>query len=133
MTDASTAIAAAPLVAVLQPFLTAVATTLIGVAVPLACAKFAQWTGFAFQAAAVERLTAEAQTEAGAAIAEAGDNLSSRAIPVGHPIVVAAAARIVKTLPSVMAAAGVTPEGVARMVAGEIGKLQVLAPAPTRA
>lgn len=129
MTDTATAIAAAPLVAALQPFLTAVATTLIGVAVPFACAKFAEWTGFAFQAAAIQRLTAEAQTEAGVAIAEAGDNLASRAIPVGHPIVVAAAARIVATLPTVMVAAGVTPASVARMVAGEIGKLQAQTPA----
>lgn len=132
MPDPASAIAVAPIISAVQPFLTAVATTLIGIAVPIACAKFAQWTGFSFQTAAVQRLTAEAQTEAGAAIAEAGDNLASRSIPIGHPIVVDAASRIVATLPAVMKAAGVTPDGVARMVAGEIGKLQVQAQPPVK-
>ena len=43
------------------------------------------------------------------------------------PMVAAAATRIAASLPDAMAAAGLTPDAVARLVAGEIGKLQVLA------
>jgi hypothetical protein len=131
MTDTQTAIAAAPFVAAFQPFVTAIATTIVGAAVTFAAAQFAKWTGVALQASYVETLRKAAETEAGAAVAEAADNLAAREIPLASPIVAAAARRIADALPGAMKSAGVTPEGVARLVAGEIGKLQARAtPAP---
>jgi hypothetical protein len=129
MTDSSTAIAAAPFVVALQPILTAAATTIVGAAVTFAVALFAKYTGVTLQASYVETLRGAAETEAGAAVAEAADNLAGRSIPVDSPIVVAAAARIGAGLPDFMKAAGVTPDDVARLVAGEIGKLQAQTPA----
>jgi hypothetical protein len=129
MTDTSTAISAAPLIAAVQPVIAAIATTIVGMAVTFAAARFAKWTGVTLQASYVETLRKAAETEAGAAVAEAADNLAAREIPLASPIVAAAARRIVDALPDAMKGAGVTPEGVARLVAGEIGKLQARAAA----
>jgi hypothetical protein len=124
MTDAATTIAAAPLVGALEPIIAATAAAIIGAIVPLAYALLHKWTGIAIQQAALDRLTAAAKTEAATLIVEASDNLAQRAIPVGSSTIARAAAHVEAALPDVMSAAGVTPDTLARLVAGELGKLQ---------
>ncbi len=70
------------------------------------------------------RVASAAANEAGALVAAASDNLATRSIPVGSPMVADAARRIQSALPGVMNATGLTTTDVAAMVAGEIGKLQ---------
>jgi hypothetical protein len=124
MTNAAITIAAAPLAAALEPFIAAVVTAIIGAFVPLAYLAFHRWTGIVIQQAALDRLTAAAKTEAAALVLAAEDNFASQAIPVGSKIIAGAAAQVEASLPDVMSTAGVTPDGLARLVAGELGKLQ---------
>ena len=129
MSDASTLVPAAPAVAALAPIAQAIVATVVSGAVTFGVALFTRWTGLTVQAAYADALRNAAQTEAGALVAEAADNLASRAIPVTSPAVAAAAARIAATLPKAAKALGVTPDSLARLVAGEIGKLQAQATA----
>ncbi len=124
MSDSSIMLSVAPAVSAVAPILQAVVATVVSGAVTLGVALFTRWTGVTVRAAYTDALRAAAQTEAGALIAEATDNLSKTSIPVTSPAVAEAAARIAATLPQAMQAVGMTPEGLSRLVAGEIGKLQ---------
>ena len=129
MSDSSTVISAAPAVNALAPLLQAVVATVVSGAVAFGVALFTRWTGVTVEAAYAETLRKAAATEAGVLVAEAADNLSSRSIAVTSPAVAAAAARISAALPEAMNAVGMSPEALARLVAGEIGKLQAQATA----
>jgi hypothetical protein len=129
VTDPTSAIAAAPVVEALRPIISAVATTMAGVAVTFAVALLRRWTGVTMQSTYVDSIRQAAQTEAGVLIAEAADNLSSRSIPVASPAIAAAATRIAAAMPEAMKAVGMTPDTLQRLVAGEIGKLQAQATA----
>ena len=129
MTDSSTVISAAPAVTALAPLLQAVVATVVSGAVTFGVALFTRWTGVTVQSAYAESLRQAAATEAGVLVAEAEDNLSSRSIAVTSPAVAEAAARIAAALPEAMQAVGMTPDALARLVAGEIGKLQAQATA----
>lgn len=127
MTDPTSAIPAAPIVDALRPIISAVVTTIVGIAVTFGVALLTKWTGVTLQSTYVDSIRQAAQTEAGVLIAEAADNLSSRSIPVTSPAIAAAAARIAAAMPEAMKAAGMTPDALKRLVAGEIGKLQAQA------
>jgi hypothetical protein len=129
MPDSSTVLSAAPAVAALAPIVRALVATIASGAVTFGVALFTRWTGVNVQAAYADTLRRAAQTEAGVLVAEATDNLSSRSITVTSPTVAAAASRIAADLPEAMAAVGMTPEALSRLVAGEIGKLQAQATA----
>lgn len=121
-------IAAAPLVAVVTPIVVQVASAIVALAVAWAASRFHAMTGATIQAAALARITAAAQSEAGALIAAAGDNLATKSIPVGSVDVARIANKIAGDLPNEMAKIGLPPNivaaRVATIVAGEIGKLQ---------
>ena len=127
MTNSISAVAAAPVVDALRPIISTVVTTIAGLAVTFGVALLSRWTGVTLQSTYVDSLRQAAQTEAGVLVAEAADNLSSRSIPVGSPAIAAAAARIAAAMPGAMKAAGMTQDGLSRLVAGEIGKLQAQA------
>jgi hypothetical protein len=127
MTNSTSVIAAAPIVDALRPIISAVVTTIIGLAVTFGVALLSRWTGVALQSTFVDSLRQAAQTEAGVLVAEAADNLSSRSIPVASPAVAAAANRIAAAMPEAVKAVGMTPDALGRLVAGEIGKLQAQA------
>jgi hypothetical protein len=129
MTDSASTIAAGPIVEALRPAITAVVTTMVGVAVTFGAALLKRWTGVTLQSTYVDSLRQAAQTEAGILVAEAADNLSSRSITVTSPAITAAAARIAAAMPEAVRGAGKTPEDLGRLVAGEIGKLQAHATA----
>jgi len=124
MSDPTALIAAAPLVDALAPIVVQVASAVIAIAITWAAARFSKATGIQIQAGALNRITAAAQSEAGALIATAGDNLATKSIPVWSPTVAGIADKLAANLPAEMKAAGLTPDHVATIVAGEIGKLQ---------
>ena len=124
MTDTATAVAAAPFVAALQPYLTAAATAIVGAAVTLAAGAIRKWTGLKVSQANVDAIRAAAQDEAGKAVAAAADNLATVKIDVGSPVVTAAADAIAARLPDLLKSSGVSPAALDHMIAGEIGRLQ---------
>ena len=125
MTDSTTAIAAAPLVADLAPY----ALALLPVVIAWGVAEFRKFTGIQVSAGAVDKLDALAHAEAGALIAASPTNLAGVAIPVGSAIFAAAANRIIAAAPSILADTGLTPDAVAAMVAGHLGAMQAGMPA----
>jgi hypothetical protein len=124
MTDASTAIAAGPIVEALQPFITAVVTTVVGAFAAIALTTWNRWLGIKTTSDQKDAISKAAATEAGVLVAEASDNLAGRSINVANPAVAAAASRVAAAVPAAIAATGITPADVARVVTGEIGKLQ---------
>jgi hypothetical protein len=136
MSDPTAVVAAAPLVAAFVPIVVQVAGAVIAGAIAWAAARFSKATGVQLRASALTRITAAAQSEAGALIAEAGDNLAMKSIPVGSSTVAAIANKLATNLPAEMKTAGLTPAHVATIVAGEIGKMQASmtsVPAPAAA
>jgi hypothetical protein len=127
--DAASTIPAAPIVETLRPIISAVVTTIVGVAVTFGVALLKRWTGVTLRSAYVDSLRQAAQTEAGVLVAEAADNLSSRSITVTSPAIAAAGTRIAAAMPEAVRALGKSPEDIGRLVAGEIGKLQACATA----
>ena len=124
MTDTAPAIDVGAIVEALRPIISAVVTTIVGVAVTFGVALLKRWAGVSLQSAYVDSIRQAAQTEAGVLVAEAADNLSSRSISVTSPAIAAAAAHIAAAMPDAVRAVGKTPEDLSRLVAGEIGKLQ---------
>jgi hypothetical protein len=126
MSDTSTAIAAAQIVAALQPYMIAAATTIIGGAIAVGVALLRKFTGIVLQQAFTDRLERAAATEAGKVVAAAADNLAKVQINVGSKVVADAANNILssKTFERAIEATGMTPTRMAAMIAGEIGKLQ---------
>lgn len=123
MSDPST-ISAAPIVTVVAPYLVQLAMVLIPIAVAWLANEFRRRTGVQVQQAALDKIDATAEAEAGALIAAAANNLATDQIKVGSPIVASIALRMAAALPKELAAAGLTSDAVATMVAGKIGKLQ---------
>lgn len=126
MTDVS----AAPLVADIQPYVTALVTAVIPIAVGYGAFLLKRWTGYAATQADLATVSAVAQTKAGQMVAAASDNLAGRSITVNSPAVLSAARAMGEEMPRVVAAMGLTPGKLAEIVAGEVGKLQAKA-APT--
>jgi hypothetical protein len=119
-----TAVAAAPFVAVLQPYLTAIATALVGGAITFGAAAVRKWTGYQIDAANLAAIKAAASTEAGKAVAAADSSFATAKIDVGSNVVQDAAEAIARRMPALIQAAGVSPDEIEHLVAGEIGKLQ---------
>jgi len=126
MTDTATAIAAAPFIALIEPYAVAIASAVMPILIGVAVNAFSKWTGVKIDAAHEAKIEAACATEAGKMIAAASDNLATKQIDVGSTPVLAAATKIMSAehLQAAIAATGATPERIAAIVAGEIGKLQ---------
>ena len=137
MTDPATAVAAAPIVAWLQPYILA----LVAAAIPaLGTVVFAglKGVGIAVASAYQTQIEAACSNEAGKLVAAALDNLAGKSITVSSPGVAAAANAIVKAsspvLSKAVAATGLTPELAASIIVGQIGRLQAqMSPVPPAA
>jgi|SRR5208337_867558 len=121
-----TAIAAAPLVALAEPYIAAIATAVVPVLIGIAVQAFARWAGVKVDAAYQAKIEAACATEAGKMIAAASDNLATKQIDVGSNIVARSVDKIMDAehLQDALRATGASPERVAAIVVGEIGKLQ---------
>ncbi len=124
MTDTSSAVAAAPLVAAVAPYIVALAGIAVPALVGWGLAEVRKLTGIQVQKAASDTLDAMIEDEVGALVAAASDNLATTSIHIGSPLVAAIANKIVTAAPDVLAQAGVSPTAVAGMALGEIGKWQ---------
>ncbi len=122
MTD--TAIAAAPFIALAQPYAVAIAGVLVPALIGWGVNEFSKWTGVKIDAALEAKVQAAAGTEAGQLIAAASDNLATAKIHVGSPVVASAASNIAEKMPNILKALGLDEGHVKAMVAGEVGKLQ---------
>jgi len=129
----SESISAAPFVYALAPYVAPIAQLAIVALVGWGVSEVKKYTGFAMSDATVAGLKSAAATEAGALIAASETNLAGQSITVNSPMVVAAAARIAASVPGGLEAFGLTPDHVAHIVAGEIGKLQPPAPVVAKA
>lgn len=133
MAQTSDTISVAPFVGYFTPFVVAVANALIALLIGWAATLYQRMTNMRISQAALETATSWAQTHAGAAILADSNNLAAVQLRTSSPLVQDIATQMGNAIPKVLAAAGVTPEGVALLVAGELGKLQASmtsAPAP---
>ena len=119
-----TSITVKPLVEFIQPYLTATATVVAPIIAYWIAMKVSSFLGVSMNATQVARLKSAAATEAGALVANAADNLANKTVPINDPRIVNAANSIIAKLPDTAAAVGATPDTVAKMVQGELGKLQ---------
>jgi hypothetical protein len=121
-----TAIAAAPIVAATQPYITAIVTSVVGLGVAYGASLLKRWTGIAMQQSFTAEIESAAETEAAKAVAAAGDNLAKTQINVGSSVVKTAVQSIMasRTFKTAIAETGMTPNRLASIVTGEIGKLQ---------
>ena len=121
-----TAIAAAPIVAAAQPYITAIVTSVVGLGVAYGASLFKRWTGIALQQSFTAEIESAAETEAAKAVAAASDNLAKTQINVGSSVVKTAVESIMasQTFKTAIAETGMTPNRLASIIAGEIGKLQ---------
>jgi hypothetical protein len=127
MSDSTASVAVSTLVADVAPYAIALITAVV---VPWCAAEFRKLTGAQVSQDAVNKLNTLAKAEAGALIAASETNLAGVAIPLGSTIVADAAERVIAAAPGVLEKAGLSPSAVATMVAGHIGEMQALAPAP---
>jgi hypothetical protein len=124
MTDTATTVAAAPLAAFLQPILQAAVASALGVLGSWSVYLAGRYLHIQITQAAVDTVVSKAQTWAGNFIANDADNLAGRSISVSDPRIAAAANSIAEELPAILAASGWTEDRIAKLVVGEIGKLQ---------
>ncbi len=121
------AVPLAPWVAFLQPYVDLLVPPIVMGLVGWVAIRIQQWFGIKMQSDAVERLKSAAATSAGALVAGAEGNLATRSINVRSPEVARIANEVARIMPDSFKAAGATPEGLQRIVVGEIGKLQASA------
>ena len=128
------AIAAAPIVAARSPLVNAAVSGLVIGLGGIAFAALARLTGIAFTPDFQAKVEKAVQTEAGIIALGAEDGFSKLSIPVSSPLVAQAAVQVANAVPGALKAAGISPQILTRMVAGELGKIQAQmstsAPAP---
>ena len=128
MTDTATAVAAAPLIAALQPYIVAAVGAVVTYLTAQAVASFSRWTGAKVDATYATAIEAAAANEAGKLVAGAVGNLATAQIDVRNPSVAYAANTIIAAsnplLKKAVAATGLTPELAASLIVGQIGRLQ---------
>ena len=131
MTDTSTAIAVAPIVEALQPLVTAAVSAAVAGIIGGAIALYNswKWKGAAIDAAHAKVIEDAAANEASKIVAGADTaTFGNMKIDVGSPVVKLAVDNIVgansANLKAALAATGATPDRVASLVTGAIGKLQ---------
>lgn len=113
-----------PIVTFVVPVVQAVAVAAVPVIIAWAAAKFSKKTGIEIDQTMLDRLKSAAATEAGQLVAASATNLKNESITVGDARIATAANKVIGLVPEAAKQLGATPDNVARMVVGEIGKLQ---------
>jgi len=124
MTDTATAILVGPLAAFAIATVGAAAVAAVRPLLAAGLVELQKLTGIRIQQAAEDKLDAFIEDKVGAEVATAADNLATASIPAGSPIIATIANAIIAEAPDLLAKAGITPDAVAGMVHGEIGKWQ---------
>lgn len=129
MSDSSSAVSAAPFIDALAPYIVAVGVTVVTAAIGWAAQQFSKMTGINIDAQHLANLKSAAASEAGALLAADAQNLAGKTFNIGSPEVAAIVNRIGARFPDAVKALAPTPNALATIVAGEIGKLQAQQPA----
>ena len=124
----SASIALEPYVTLLQPLVQAAVTSALGVLGSWVAYLAGRYLHVQLRQAEVDAVVSKAQTWAGSFIANDAANLAGRSIAVTDPRITAAANSIAAELPLVLAASGWTEDRIARLIVGEVGKLQAREP-----
>ena len=129
MTDANS-IPLAPIVAILDPYIQAVVTALVGLAVTYFIALVHRWQGKAMANADQAKLRQAAKDAAGIVIANAEAGISNVSIHSNDPRIAAAASKVIAMAPGVAAITGFTADAFSHLITAEVGRLQAQAQAP---
>jgi hypothetical protein len=132
MTDASTAVSAAPFVDILQPYITVIVTAVVGALVSLVAAAARKYLNISIDQSLVDIAKAEAEKQAGILIAKSSTNLATQVIDSHSPAVAQAANWAANEIPKVLSDAKITPDDFAHMIAGEVGKMTAATPGPVK-
>lgn len=124
-----TAVSLAPWVTLLQPIVVPVVLALIGAGFTWITYLAHKWFNIQFKQADIDAIKAKAQTIAGQFIAADAKNLAGKSITIDNPQVLAAATSIAAKIPQAMALTGWDSDRIAKLIVGEIGKLQAPQPA----
>ena len=119
-----TAIAAAPIVSALSPFVNAAASGLVIGVGGLLFAGLARWTGIAFTPDVQAELEKAADAEVHALIAGAENNLATGKFSVGNPLVATATTALIANAPEIVAKLGLNEAEVRDTVVKAIGRAQ---------
>ena len=124
MTDPSSAVPVASLIADVAPYILALAGVIIPSLAGVAVAELKKITGIQVRQDAVDKLDGMIESAIGAEVAKASDNLATAQINVGSPIVSSLASKVVAALPAELNTLGITPTAVASKLTAEFGRLQ---------
>ena len=119
-----TAIAAAPIVSALSPFINAAASGLVIGVGGLLFAGLARWAGIAFTRDVQAELEKAADAEVHALIAGAENNLATGKFSVGNPLVATATTALVANAPGIVAKLGLNEAELRDAVIKAIGRAQ---------
>jgi len=127
--DTSHSLALAPIVELLQPIVTSVVIALIGVLATWVAPTINRWFHIQIDQSQIDTIRDKAQTIAGQMIAADAHNLAGQSITIENAKVLAAATSISGKLPAAMQLSGWDADRIAKLIVGEIGKLQAPPPA----
>jgi hypothetical protein len=116
-----------PLINALEPYIVSAVGALIVALSAWAVALLRQKTGIAISQDNLFRIQDAAKTQAGIWIAKADAGVMDASVDVKSPGIASAAQTVLDRLPPEATALGVTPDKMADMIVGEIGKLQAVA------
>lgn len=85
---------------------------------------FTKRTGIQISQSAIDQISALAKSEAGALVAKASDNLTTKSFTIGDPVIVNIANKLIANFPDLMKKAGLAPADIQTLVLGHIGSLQ---------
>jgi hypothetical protein len=127
MSDPTAVVNVAPLIEALQPYISAIAGSVVLALGGLVFAAL-KGAGIAVASAYQTQIETACANEAGKLVAGALGNLATAQVNVGSPGIAAAANAIVSAsapaLARAVSATGLTPELAASIIVGQIGKLQ---------
>ena len=109
---------------IVAPIVLAVLLVLVRAGMNIALTELKKLTNIQVQQSFVDQFEAMVDSKIGAAVAGVEGNLATVAIPVGSPVVKSIVDEILAEAPSLMLAAGITPDSVAKYVQGRIGSWQ---------
>jgi hypothetical protein len=128
-----TTIAASSVLAVLQPYLTALATVIVPLIAAWGVGELKRYTGIAVSQTVIDKVDSYIADLAAREIAAAADNLATKQIDVGSPLVKQLLGKVLLALPTELQDLGLSSDAVAAKIAAAFGRLQAsmtVVPAP---
>ena len=124
MSDPSSVIQAAPIVADFSPFVNAAATALATGFVGLVFALIAKYLGVQLGPDIQAKISSTADSLVAAAAAKVEGNLGTLAFNVGSPMVASLVSELAAAEPAIVAKLGLTPDKLSAVILSAIGRYQ---------